>query len=181
MKRSVILLCLLATLSVQAQTLKASLSKLSAADQLEFWDKAVISNGGVASFYVGTAKTKLSGAQYAAMLKAVGVADDHDGYACTGPGECQKAVSYLCNPQYCGSGFTTATFSKSLSKLNTVERTKLYNSIVLDSKGKITQFYAKDVVDKMSAKELDGLSPFLGHKTGTDLKKKVSATGTFKP
>lgn len=180
MKQSVMLFCLLATLTVQAQTLKSSLSKLSAADQLEFWDKAVIANGGVASFYIGTAKSKLSGAQYAALLKVLGVAADHEGYACSGPGECTKVTSYICNPQFCSSGFTAAILGRSMSKLNTAERTKFYNSIVLDSKGKITQFYAKDMVDKMSAKEMDALSPFLGHKTGDDLKKKVSATGTFK-
>jgi hypothetical protein len=80
------------------------LDKLPKKVRLQFLESLVIANGHPASARIGAVKKNLSRADwqsFKAMMGWSALNADHEGYCCSGAGECKKCIEHICDPGKC--------------------------------------------------------------------------------
>jgi hypothetical protein len=100
------------------------MAKLPAKVRTEFLESMYFVDGKLASARIGDVKRRLSPGDYQALKSSVGWAMlgvDHEGYCCSGPGECAKCIEHICDPSAC-KGKTGISMGQILSSVPPPDR-----------------------------------------------------------
>ena len=83
---------------------KSILSKVPEKERIVLLESMVFVKGKLASTMIKDIKRLLNKSDFQALKVSVGwgnLGADHEGYRCSGPGECKKAEDHMCNPEFC--------------------------------------------------------------------------------
>jgi hypothetical protein len=139
-----------------AATMKGILAKVPASVSTGFLESMFFVDGRLASVRIGGVKGALNKSDYLALLRSIGLSEDHQNACCVRAGQCKWCIDGICNPQYCTDG-PCILLKDMLRKAPPAQRTQFLNS--LDFKdGHLISINAK-VIEKHALKEELGVLP----------------------